>query len=118
AEVTGVVESEGTVVPTLDEQLSPRAVKDDLLRMMFSCCDPQLREESQVALVLHLLCGFSVDEVAGAFVATHAAIEKRVTRAKKVLAQSGRLVDLADAKGSPSRLPAAQPAPPLLFNEG
>jgi predicted RNA polymerase sigma factor len=50
---------------------------------MFSCCDPRLREESQVALVLHILCGFSVDEVAGAFVATHSAILKRLTRAKK-----------------------------------
>ncbi|HJZ76880.1 MAG TPA: sigma-70 family RNA polymerase sigma factor [Vicinamibacterales bacterium] len=117
-ELTRLLESEWTLVPTLDEQLSPRAVKDDLLRMMFSCCDPQLREESQVALVLHLLCGFSVDEVAGAFVATHAAIEKRVTRAKKVLAQSVRLFDVADAKEFSSRLPAVQRALYLLFNEG
>lgn len=95
-EITRLLESEWTLVPTLDEQFAPDAIKDDLLRLMFSCCDPRLREESQVALVLHILCGFSVDETAGAFVATHAAMEKRLTRAKKVLAQSARLFDVAD----------------------
>jgi RNA polymerase sigma factor (sigma-70 family) len=117
-ELTRLLESEWTLVPTLDEQLSPNVIKDDLLRMMFSCCDPRLREESQVALVLHILCGFGVDEVAGAFVATHAAMEKRLTRAKKVLAQSVRLFDIADAAEFSSRLPAVQRALYLLFNEG
>lgn len=117
-ELTRLLESEWTLVPTIDEQLSPNAIKDDVLRMMFSCCDPRLREESQVALVLHLLCGFGVDEVAGAFVATHAAMEKRLTRAKKVLAQSARLFDTADTTGFSSRLPAVQRALYLLFNEG
>src|SRR2546430_12496437 len=46
---------------------------------------PRLPEEAQVALMLHILCGFSVDEVAGAFVSSHAAIEKRISRAKKVM---------------------------------
>jgi RNA polymerase sigma factor (sigma-70 family) len=117
-ELTRLFESEWTLVPTLDEQLSPHAIKDDLLRMMFSCCDPRLREESQVALVLNILCGFSVDEVAGAFVAGHAAIEKRITRAKKVLAQSQRLFDIADASEFSSRLPVVQRSLYLLFNEG
>jgi RNA polymerase sigma-70 factor (ECF subfamily) len=88
-ELTRRLESEWTLVPTLDEQFAPHAIRDDLLRMMFSCCDPRLREESQVALALHILCGFSVDEVAGAFVTTHVAMEKRLARVKKVLAQSG-----------------------------
>jgi RNA polymerase sigma factor (sigma-70 family) len=117
-ELTRMLESEWTLVPTLDEQFAPNAIKDDLLRMMFSCCDSRLREESQVALMLHILCGFSVHEVAGAFVATHAAMEKRLTRAKKVLAQSARLFDIADAAGFSSRLPAVQRALYLLFNEG
>ena len=38
--------------------------------MMFSCCHPRLPEEAQVALILHILCGFSVSEIAGAFVST------------------------------------------------
>jgi RNA polymerase sigma-70 factor (ECF subfamily) len=117
-ELTRLFVSEWTLVPTIDAQLSPHAIKDDLLRLMFSCCDPRLREESQVALVLHILCGFGVDEVAGAFVVTHAAMEKRITRAKKVLAQSVRLFDTADATEFSSRLPAVQRALYLLFNEG
>ena len=117
-ELSRLLESEWTLVPTLDEQFSPHAIKDDVLRMMFSCCDPQLREESQVALVLHILCGFSVDEVAGAFVVKHAAMEKRLTRAKKVLAQSPRLFEIADATEFSSRLPVVQRSLYLLFNEG
>src|SRR6059058_4914609 len=73
------------------------AIKDDQLRMMFSCCHPRLSEAAQVALMLHILCGFSVDEVAGAFVSTHAGVEKRLTRAKHVLAESKRLFEIADA---------------------
>ncbi len=117
-ELTRLLESEWTLVPTLDEQLSPHAIKDDLLRMMFSCCDPRLAEESQVALALHILCGFSVDEVAGAFVVKHAAMEKRLTRAKKVLAQSRQLFDISDTTEFSSRLPVVQRTLYLLFNEG
>ena len=86
--------------------------------MMFSCCHPKLPEEAHVALILHILCGFSVDEVASAFVSTHAAMEKRITRAKKVLASSKRLFDIADAEDFTARLPAVQRALYLLFNEG
>jgi RNA polymerase sigma-70 factor (ECF subfamily) len=69
-------------------------------------------------LVLHILCGFSVDEVANAFVSTHAATEKRVARAKKVLADSKRLFDVAAPADVSRRLPAVQRALYLLFNEG
>jgi RNA polymerase sigma factor (sigma-70 family) len=117
-ELTRELESEWTLVPTLDEQFAPLAIKDDVLRLMFSCCDPRISADSQVALVLHMLCGFSVDEVAGAFVATHAAMEKRLVRAKKALAQSAQLFDTTDAAGFAERLPAVQRVLYLLFNEG
>ena len=93
-------------------------IKDDQLRMMFSCCHPRLSEPAQVALMLHILCGFSVDEVAAAFVSTHAGVEKRLTRAKHVLAQSQRLFEISDAADIVARLPAVQRALYLLFNEG
>jgi RNA polymerase sigma-70 factor (ECF subfamily) len=89
-----------------------------MLRMMFSCCHPRLPEEAQVALVLHILCGFGVDEVASAFVSTHAAMEKRITRAKKVLAGSKRLFDITVPGDFSARLPAVLRALYLLFNEG
>ena len=111
------LESEWTLVPTVEEAFSANAVKDSQLRMMFSCCDPGISEEAQVALILHILCGFSVKEIAQAFVSSHAAIEKRITRAKKILAESRKLFDLADTD-LPSRLSSVLQALYLLFNEG
>ena len=117
-EVGRLFESEWTLAPVIEELFGPNAIKDDLLRMMFSCCHPRLPEEAQVALILHILCGFSVDEIASAFVSTHAAIEKRITRAKKVLAKSKRLFDVTAAADFSARLPAVHQALYLLFNEG
>jgi RNA polymerase sigma-70 factor (ECF subfamily) len=117
-ELTRMIESEWTLVPTIHEVFEPHAIQDEQLRMMFSCCHPRLREDARVALVLHILCGFSVGEVAGAFVSGLAATEKRITRAKKVLAQSKKLFEVADAAEFKRRLPDVQRALYLLFNEG
>src|SRR5258708_5154982 len=81
-EVGRLLESEWTLTTVVEECFGANEMKDDHLRMMFSCCHPRLPEEAQVALVLNILCGFSVNEVAGAFVSSRAAIEKRITRAK------------------------------------
>jgi RNA polymerase sigma factor (sigma-70 family) len=116
-EVGRLLESEWTLVPTVEELFAPVAMKDDLLRMMFSCCNPRLAEQAQVALVLHILCGFGISEVAAAFLDSEAATQKRISRAKKVLASSKRLFDLADADLS-RRLAAVHRALYLLFNEG
>jgi len=115
--LTRFLESEWTLVPTVEEVFSKQAVKDSQLRMMFSCCHPRLSEEAHVALILHILCGFNVKEIAQAFVSSHAAIEKRITRAKKILATSTKLFDLTDAD-FPARLTSVLQALYLLFNEG
>jgi RNA polymerase sigma-70 factor (ECF subfamily) len=109
---------ESRLAPAIDELFGPNEIKDDLLRMMFSCCHPRLTEESQVGLILHILCGFGIDEVASAFVNGHAATEKRITRAKKVLANSKRLFDITAPAWFAARLPAVHTALYLLFNEG
>src|SRR5438046_742147 len=110
--------SEEALPPAVEELFAAHAIKDDQLRMMFSCCHPRLPEAAQVALMLHILCGFSVDEIAGAFVSTHAAVEKRLVRAKQTLAGSERLFEIADAADFAVRLPAVHRALYLLFNEG
>ena len=117
-ELTRQLESEWTLAPTVEEEFGPTAMKDDELRMMFSCCSPRLSEDAQVALILHILCGFSVDEIASAFVSSHAAIEKRITRSKKVIATSKKLFDISGAQDFAHRLSAVQRALYLLFNEG
>lgn len=117
-ELSRLIQSEWTLTPAVEELFATSAIKDDLLRMMFSCCHPRLGEESQVALMLNILCGFSVDEVASAFMSTHAAIEKRISRAKKVLASSKKLVEVSSISEFSPRLPVVQRALYLLFNEG
>ncbi|WP_434040903.1 MULTISPECIES: RNA polymerase sigma factor [Sorangium] len=116
-ELTRLLEDERPLAPAVDELFGAAAIRDDQLRMMFSCCHPRLPEEAQVALVLHVLCGFTASEVAAAFLCTEAAIEKRISRAKKVLAGSARLFELTDDEFS-ARLSAVQRALYLLFNEG
>ncbi len=117
-ELGRLLQSASTLDPVVDELFAPQAIQDDQLRMMFSCCHPRLAEEAQVALVLHILCGFSVDEIASAFVSRPAAIEKRLTRAKKVLAGSKKLFDVSGFDDFSGRLPAVHRALYLLFNEG
>jgi RNA polymerase sigma-70 factor (ECF subfamily) len=117
-ELSRLVDSEWTLRPTVDELFQPLALKDDQLRMMFSCCQPLLAEEAQVALVLNILCGFGAGEIAQAYLSGRAAIEKRIARAKKVLAGSKRLFELDGAGDFAARLSAVQRAIYLLFNEG
>lgn len=117
-ELGRLLESEWTAAPTVEELFEPNAISDGELRMMFSCCHPRLPEEAQVALVLHMLCGFGVVEIANAFLSSEAAIEKRISRGKKVLASSKTLFDVAAAAEFSTRLGAVQRALYLLFNEG
>jgi len=112
-----LLESEWTLVSMVDELFGPSALEDDLLRMMFSCCHPRLAEDAQIALILHILCGFGVSEVAAAFLSSEAATQKRISRAKKVLAGSKRLFDLTNVDFR-RRLSAVHRALYLLFNEG
>lgn len=117
-ELRQLLDGERTIAPVVDELFADDAIKDDLLRMMFSCCHPRLSEEAQVALILNILCGFSVDEIASAFISSDTAIEKRIPRAKKVLAGSKRLFDISAPADFSARLPAVQRSLYLVFNEG
>jgi RNA polymerase sigma factor (sigma-70 family) len=113
-----LLQTEWTVANAVEEIFDPTGIQDDQLRMMFSCCDPRLPEAAQVMLVLQLLGGFSVREIASAFVSTHAAVEKRLNRSKKSLADSAALFDIADTADFANRLPAVQRALYLIFSEG
>src|SRR6266850_2007130 len=95
-----ILRREGTA-----RRFAPVAIQDGLLRMMFSCVHPRVPEETQVALILHLLCGFGVAETAAAFLKKPDAMEKRIGRAKKTLARSRRLFDLSGDDVA-ERLPA------------
>ncbi len=106
------------------EELSAEApplekeIQDDQLRMMFSCCHPELSTDAQVTLILKTLCGFSVAEIARALLATEASIEKRLGRARRLFRQSGSPDDITGGSKISSRLEAVCEAVYLLFNEG
>ena len=116
-ELSRALESEWTLTPSIEEAFAGATIRDEQLRMMFSCCHPRLAEDVQVALVLNILCGFGAVEIAGAFLLPRTTVEKRIARGKKTLAGAKRLFDLADADFA-ARLSAVRRALYLLFNEG
>jgi RNA polymerase sigma factor (sigma-70 family) len=116
-ELGRLLDSEWTRAAAVDESFADHIIRDEQLRMMFSCCHPRLPDASQVALILNILCGFSAGEVAAAFFESRPAIEKRISRGKKVLADATRLFDVTDAQFT-VRLSAVRRALYLLFNEG
>lgn len=100
-----------------EEPIPDQEIQDDQLRMMFSCCHPELTLDSQVTLILKTLCGFSVSEIAHALLSQEDTVEKRLGRARKTLRESGELVALT-AEDIPQRLDAVHHSLYLLFNEG
>jgi RNA polymerase sigma factor (sigma-70 family) len=68
-ELGRLLETEWTIAPVVDEAFAAHTIRDEQLRMMFSCCHPRLAEDAQVALILNILCGFGAKEIAGAFLA-------------------------------------------------
>ncbi len=93
-------------------------IEDSQLRMMFVCCHPGLPQDAQVALTLRVLCGFGEREVAAAFLASEAAVAKRLTRARQFLREAGVTTDLPSSGELGPRLAAVQQVLYLLFNEG
>ena len=113
-----LLQTEWTLANAVREVFDLTDLRDDQLRMMFSCCAQALPDTAQVMLVLALVGGFGVREIAAALVSSHAAVEKRLSRAKRTLAESGTLFDIADAGDFAKRLPAVQRALYLIFSEG
>jgi RNA polymerase sigma-70 factor (ECF subfamily) len=116
-ELGRMLDSEWTLAPAVDEAFAAPAIRDEQLRMMFSCCHPSVPEEAQIALVLHILCGFGAAEIAAAFLASRAAVEKRIARGKHALAEARTLFELGDADFA-ARLGTVQRALYVLFSEG
>lgn len=116
-QLAAALSTEWALVPTLEEAFSEEVIKDEELRMMFACSHTQLGEEVQVALILHLLSGFGAREIAAAFLASEAAIGKRLQRGKEKLAEAGALPAVDEARVT-THLATVLRALYLLFNEG
>ena len=110
---------EGRQSPAPDVAIFPdQELADDRLRMVFVCCHPLVPAEAQVALALNTLCGFSVAEIARAFLTTDAAIAKRLTRAKQRIREARIPFEIPEGEELARRLDGVLQSLYLLFNEG
>ena len=91
---------------------------DDTLRLMFVCFHPDLAVEAQTALALRTLCGFSPAEIGAAFLASEAAIEKRLVRARQRIRELALPFVVPDPAELSARLNGVLHTLYLLFNEG
>lgn len=110
--------SEYSAGSTLDTILRDHEIQDEQLRMMFVCCHPSLSEEGQVALILKTLCGFSVSEIAKAFLTNEENITKRLYRAREQFRKQNVKFEIPSVGELNSRLDNVLTAIYLLFNEG
>ncbi len=100
------------------ERLDDAHYRDDILRLMFVCCHPDLPATQQVALALRIVSGLSVREVASAFLVNERAMEQRITRAKRRVAEANIPFAAPDAVERSARLGAVVAMIYLVFNEG
>ncbi|HQQ99507.1 MAG TPA: sigma-70 family RNA polymerase sigma factor [Ferruginibacter sp.] len=117
-QITPLLQSEYSLVPTVHETVQAGSINDDQLRMMFVCCHPSLSAEAQVALILKTLCGFSVTEIAKSFLTGYGTIEKRLYRARQSFRDNQVSFDLPPENEIGNRLENVLTAIYLLFNEG
>lgn len=92
--------------------------RDDVLRLLFICCHPDLPATQQIALALRIVSGLSVKQIARAFLVTEAAMEQRITRAKRIVAEGETAFETPGAIERSERLAAVAAMVYLVFNEG
>ena len=93
-------------------------LKDDMLRLIFTCCHPVLTEPSQIALTLKTVAGLSVEEIARSFLAAPKSMERRITRAKHKLGEAGMPYEVPAAGDLDERRRTVLKVVYLIFNEG
>jgi len=93
-------------------------LRDDQLRMMLMCCHPAIPRESRIALTLKTVGGFSVDEIARAFLTKKETIAQRIVRAKRLIRDERIPIEMPSRAELPERLDSLLEVIYLLFNEG
>jgi len=96
----------------------PDVVRDDMLRLIFTCCHPSLAAETQVALALRTLGGLSTAEVARSLLVPEPTMAKRLTRARQKITQARIPYRVPSAGELPARLAGVAATLYLIFNEG
>jgi RNA polymerase sigma-70 factor (ECF subfamily) len=102
----------------LAERLDSSHYRDDVLRLLFICCHPDLPATQQIALALRIVSGLTVKEIARAFLVSEAAMEQRITRAKSRVARADVPFETPGPVERSERLGVVAAMIYLLFNEG
>jgi RNA polymerase sigma factor (sigma-70 family) len=113
-----LLQSEYTLTTALEKLWRQEEIQDDLLRMMFACCHPEISEENQITLILKTLCGFSTGEIAKAFLTSEDTVSKRLYRTKNFFREKKIKPQFPDASHLRSRTEAVLRTIYLIFNEG
>lgn len=100
------------------ERLDGADYRDDILRLLFICCHPELPATQQIALALRIVSGLSVKQIARAFLVSESAMEQRITRAKSRIGATDVPFETPGAVERTERLAAVAAMVYLIFNEG
>ncbi len=108
----------GDAESDLAERLDGSGYRDDILRLLFICCHPDLPATQQIALALRIVSGLSVQQIARAFLVSDSAMEQRITRAKARVAAAGVPFETPGAVERAERLALVSAMVYLIYNEG
>jgi len=100
------------------ERLDDSHYRDDILRLLFICCHPDLPANQQIAVALRIVSGLTVKEIAHAFLVSESAMEQRITRAKRRITSADVPFETPGAPERAERLATVAAMIYLLFNEG
>jgi RNA polymerase sigma-70 factor (ECF subfamily) len=112
--ISDLEDAETSVVAQIDDA----DYRDDILRLLFICCHPDLPAVQQIALSLRIVSGLTVKEIASAFLVSESAMEQRITRAKRRVGQADVPFEAPGAVERSERLGAVAAVIYLIFNEG
>jgi RNA polymerase sigma-70 factor (ECF subfamily) len=112
------IAAEGDAETDMAERLDDSHYRDDVLRLLFICCHPDLPSTQQIAVALRIVSGLTVKQIARAFLVSESAMEQRITRAKSRIAHAAVAFEAPGAVERAERLAAVAAMIYLVFNEG